>query len=243
MKARAGLLGSEVPETTPHPVSTPLPQPGPSPEIDSRKAELLNKLKQNVNQDLGILERVKGYNTTRSALEVVFDYDETIDQMSSRYQVPKSVLQTIMFREQRFIDFRDTAADFLVGLGLRKQSSTGPMQVTTNTAIDAINYAVSEGYTTFNELGISASTPLLKDNKTDRTEIWSMLRGDPEFNIEVAAQIVRMNADTEVNKANIEDYTEEDLVKLIALYNGRGDEAREYGEECYDWYLAFRQYN
>lgn len=196
-----------------------------------------------MNNDLSIIERVKGYNTTHSALGVVFESDAALERMASRYDVPKSVLQTIMFREQRFVDARDTAADFLTGIGLREQSSTGLMQVTTRTAIDAINYSVEKGYTTFGDLGITKNNQLSYADNKDRSSIWDLLKNDPEFNIEVAAQIVRMNADREVKKDNIEDYSEADLIKLLALYNGRGDAAQEYGKECYGWYQEFSWYN
>jgi hypothetical protein len=148
-----------------------------------------------------------------------------------------------MIREQRFVDFRDTAADVLTSIGLREQSSTGLMQVTTKTAIDAINFSVEKGYTTYGDLGISSDKPLTYTDSKDRSSIWNLLKSDPEFNIEIAAQIVRMNADKEVKKDNIEDYSEADLIKLLALYNGRGDAAREYGEECYGWYQDFNWYN
>ena len=148
-----------------------------------------------------------------------------------------------MFREQRFVDARDTAADFLTGIGMREQSSTGLMQVTTRTAIDAINYSVEKGYTTFGDLGITRNNQLTYADSKDRSSIWNLLRNDPEFNIEVATQIVRMNADKEVKKENIEDYSEADLMKLLARYNGRGDAAQEYGEECYGWYQEFSWYN
>ena len=234
---------TKTPRVTPTPSPTPLPHPGPSPVIDERKITLLNRLKQKVNGDLNLLERVKGFNTTGSALGVVFDNEQTLERMASRYDVPKPVLQTIMFREQRFVDIRDTAADFLTEFGLRKQSSTGLMQVTTRTAIDAINYTIQKGYTTYKDLGINRDTPLTYEDKGDRSSVWNLLKNDPDFNIEVATQIVRMEADEMNGSKSITGYNSSELIKLFAVYNGSGAAALEYGTECYNWYQDFSWYN
>ena len=117
------------------------------------------------------------------------------------------------------------------------------MQVTTKTANSAINNAVSKGYTTYKNIGISRDMPLSYTDKNDRSTVWSLLNSDPDFNIEVAAQIVRMNADTEHDNKKIDEYSPSELVNLFARYNGSGDAAQEYGTECYNWYQDFNWYN
>lgn len=239
----AKILGMDRPATTPNSAVTPLPQPGPTPEIDVRTENLYNQLKKKVDQDLSILERVKGNNTTYEALNVVLQNNSTIQAMSAHYHIPKAILQTIMFREQRFIDARDWLADVLVGYGITKQSSTGIMQVTTKTAIEAINYAVSKQYTTFAKLGLNTIAPLSYLDGSNRTLVWDQLRNNPEFNIEVAAQVIRMNADAQAGNKKIEDYSPSELITLLARYNGTGSAAQEYGAECYDWFQTFDSFH
>jgi hypothetical protein len=240
-KAKGNTGGS--PKTTPRPSSTPLPKPGPSPEIDAGRLQLYQQLSKKVADDLNIVERVKGFRTTYDALDAVFQNEKAIQRVSTYYRVPAAVLQTLLFREQRFIDIRDWVADILVGNGITKQSSTGVMQVTTKTAINAINYAVSNGYTSPNDLGVDLHAPLSYSNEHDRSLIWQQLKNDSDFNIEVASMIVRMNADNIAGNKDIAHYTPDEMRRLFTSYNGTGPSAKNYGEECYHWYPSFQLYH
>ena len=117
------------------------------------------------------------------------------------------------------------------------------MQITTRTAITAINYALAHGYVTPRQLGLSDNKLFSYSNANDRMNIWQKLRLDPYFNIEVATQIILMNASQNIESTNFDEYSDADFIRLFSLYNGSGDAALEYGKECYNWFLSFEKYS
>lgn len=156
--------------------------------------------------------------------------------------MPAAYIETIMFREQRFVDFRDWIADTGVKLGAIGQSSTGIMQVQPKTAIDAINFAIGSDKVTMYDLGFDTNKKLSADDPDDQREIWGMLNSDPIFCIEVATMNILSCADEKAGHTDFDDFSETDSTLTFARYNGKGDKALNYGQECYDWYLSFQEY-
>ena len=85
----------------------------------------------------------------------------------------------------------------------KEDSSTGLGQVTTRTAIKAINYA--------NEEGIIDWGPYDYENVSERYEIWEKLNGDAEFNIELVSLVLVWSAADVGIHNNYGEYTEEEL--------------------------------
>lgn len=246
------IVSSAIPHATgAQPVHTPnpyqqnnwMPKPGPSPAMDTAQFKLLNDLREKVKQDLNILEIAKSTNGIVNALSTVLHYENTIQRISKKYCVPKEMIQTVMFREQLFYDFRDDFADLLDKLNLRSASSTGVMQILGNTAITAINKAVDNEITTYEDLGLGSRASLSCDNPRDYEEIWKRLNTDAEFNIEVGALNLLSCASEMVKRTDFENFSPEEMIATLSRYNGTTDVSQQYGIECYHWYPSFIDYN
>lgn len=82
-----------------------------------------------------------------------------------------------------------------------------------------------------------------KEEKDSLLRIWKRLKNDSDFNVEIAAMIIRMNADGIAGTKDISLYTPTEMRSLFASYNGTGTSAKNYGEECYNWYSSFQWYH
>ena len=133
---------------------------------DPDNIDVINSLKATVRRELHIVEYTKniGYYTSDEAINKVLIYDEEISAAGQKYDVPKEMIQAVLFKELRMIDFRDGISDYLVkqcfkihenlsanadktflcrffsALTNTKGSSTGIGQIFPKTAIKAHNW-------------------------------------------------------------------------------------------------------
>lgn len=143
-------------------------------------------------------------------------------------------------RELWCVNQADTIADlavieyFALGFGPKSDSSTGLGQIFANTAIVANNNAINKGLIT----GRIYSTSVFNDRK----DMWYGLYNNDEFNIKMVTLELIDCARKKGYINNMFYYTTNQNKGLLARYNGTGDSATQYGEECYDYYLIFEQY-
>lgn len=237
-------------------------------EFDKRK-EITSQIKQDLSW-LEEIKNV-GYYSTEDALDIIQNKEPLIESLSEKYGIPKAAIQTILLRELRFMDVRDDFADSLVigsneyvrqleewnnlptskkflvpppsaPLINRWDSSTGYAQIFSWVAIDAINHAIQKGITTKENLGLDPSITLDKKNQQDIYFIWKRLHDDPDFNLEVATLNLVKCADDEVGKPDYENYSEDEIKTMLSRYNGTNDDAKQYGQECYNCYEIFKKY-
>ena len=98
-------------------------------------------------------------------METVLKYDEAITALAEEYNVPKEMVQAVLFQEIRFYGVDDPIADILVKLGIRGDSSTGLGQIFASTALDATGEEVTS---------------------TSKKSMWNSLQNN-EFNINMVA--------------------------------------------------------
>ena len=225
--------------------------------------ELRFKLKSLIKVDLNIVEENKniGYYSTDDAIDIIIKYDDIITKVSKEFGVPKSMIQTVLFKEIRMKDARDDVADsfvmeyyrydrevkrfvnlplwkqLLVGsprpqLPMREDSSTGLGQIFAKTAIEAYNAAIKRG-------DIKGQI-ISYDNIQERERVWNELQDDKK-NIFYAALVLKHKA--EIQGINLDDATDMQIQKTLARYNGTGDKAAEYGKETLQYNNLFEKYN
>jgi hypothetical protein len=205
-----------------------------------------NCLKKTVIKELNIVEYTKniGYYTSDESINKVFINQDKITTASKKYDVPKEMIQAVLFKEIRMIDFRDDISDCLVdncykinrfvsvnhskdlssnfisNLTNIKGSSTGIGQIFPHTAIKAYNWYFSYTYK------VSNNNIDYNDVK-QREEIWRALQDD-EININFVALILKYEA-THNLRIDINNASDDDIKKLFTRYNG----AISYGDEVF----------
>lgn len=193
------------------------------------------------------------------ALDVVLGYDELITNLSRSYGVRKALLQTPSFWEYWKETPADDLADALVTewyaykeayeawqkvpigpaptppVVVREDASTGISQIFAATAIRARNWAVGQGL-------INGST-LDPGDWHVMERVWNSLHDDGNYNIGTVP-LVLFQGGTEVGVSGIRlNYTDTELHKLFARYNGTNSDADHYGGELLGAYKIFERYN
>lgn len=176
------------------------------------------------------------HRSARDSVERVIENDALITRMARKLQMRKSFIQTVLAWESSVENLLDFAKDMLVIEGAADDSSTGPCQIFAKTAIKARGWASYNGY--------------LDEEILDYTDpvhlrvIWEALHTNSVYNIETAAWVLKWEAVATLGlSGNMLDYTEEEIKATLAIYNGTGDKAAEYGERNYEIYQAFEYYN
>lgn len=215
---------------------------------------VFNSLKTTVRKELNIVEYTKnfGYFTSNESINKVLDDDKIIVAASKKYDVPKEMIQAVLFKEIRMIDFRDDISDCFVDNCFKinrfisstlkkdifnnlvsnitniKGSSTGIGQIFPNTAIKAYNWYFSNTYNV-------KSNYINYNDVKQREKIWRALQNE-EININFVALILKYEA---INNLGIDINTasDDDIKNLFARYNG----AMSYGDEVYEYYLLFKK--
>lgn len=200
------------------------PIPGNENEVSARKI-LYNTLAEYRKEHLSILTKIKSDRTMDEAFNAVFDNDYRISDVSKILGVPKAIIQSIIFREQICIGLEDSLADELVKSGNRVDSSTGLGQIFAATAIDASN---DIDRTTYDSKNIS-----------DLNYMWWTVQTD-YANIYYIGLILKHWA--KIFNINLNNASEEEIIQVLARYNGTGDKALQYGQQTILYYDAFIQY-
>ena len=106
-------------------------------------------------------------------------------------------------------------------------------------AIDALNYAVGRGIVRQDELGLDADRHFDKNNDDDLRFIWTRLRRDRVFNMEMCALNLLCAADEMTGKTDFAAMSPDEIKLALTRYNGKLREISPYAEETYGYYLKF----
>ena len=237
------------------------------PPFDHTNYEALkNELVPAVENDIDWLHKLGKWHSSEDALDIILSYDDIITKYSNRFDIPKALLQTVIFREQRFVWFADDVADSIViqsyfydkalddwqalspaqqlvtplpeiPIGYRHDCSTGLAQIFGATAIKAINYAVLQGIIT-DERSYNAEN--LEDLKT----IWYKLKDDDDFNVKCAALTLIFEARSTLGYSeDYQNYNMDQIAMIFTKYNSISDLPNDYGKDCAKWFTIFNKYN
>lgn len=217
---------------------------------------LKNELSSYVDNHLDVFHKLISWHSSQESLDTVLNYDNFVTQYCNKFNMQKELLQTVFFREQRFVWFADDVADSIVEqsyaydeniannmspppqmpIPYRHDCSTGLCQIFASTAIKSINYAVQQNI-------IDDERLYDQDNLDDIKEVWFKLKDNSEFNIKCAVLTLIYEAlHTLQYDRNFVNYTESQISMLFTKYNSTSDEPNEYGTECTEWYNIFRKY-
>lgn len=230
------------------PLSGYIPPAGPG---AAAKAALLDSLSQSVDAYATPLQRleVPRYYDNGSALELVLSWDGTVTAAAERHGVEKEMVQAVFFQELRFLNILDEVDRFVAAsfdyleraeeyarrmrvlppalpLVFRLDSSTGLCQIFADTAIRAINW----------EAGAQVYD---RENWRDLRAVWTRLRTDDAYNIEMAA-LVLAHKRSLLREGGNPSPTAGDIMQA---YNGTGEQSVRYRGAVCRYYLAFRSYN
>ena len=226
------------------------------------KTSLYSDIDNQIKTDFSWIMQNKniGYYSTSDCIDILYKYDELITQLSNEYFIPKAAIQSILLRELRCYDIRDDIADSLVmqqftyqylvdvynnsewwqqllmgypdiPIPYREDSSVGYGQIFANTAINANNWAVNTG--------VFEGEIYNYDIWTEREYIWTKLKDDNEYNIEMISLILMYGVSDRGFGDKYWKYDEAQMKKMLSIYNGDDD----YGAEVYNCYLIFDKYN
>mgnify|MGYP001077220445 CR=1 FL=1 len=229
---------------------------------DLDKAKLLSEIDTQINNDVDWKRLLVQYpyNSVSDCIDILYQYDELITDLSNTYFLPKAAIQSVLLRELKCYWGQDDVADsmvisyytyqhcledyydmalwqqLLIGppeypLLSKEDSSTGYGQIFASTAINANNWAVDEG--------IISRDKYDYDDWHQREEIWDELRTNNEYNISMVALVLMHGASRKGFDRVYYDYSVAKIKKMLAVYNG--DDS--YGEVVYNSYVIFDKYN
>lgn len=230
----------------------------------SHTTDLQNELIPLAEEQRSGFTDLKAVRNPQAALNIILENDVQITQLSQTYSMRKAMLQAILFREMFCEGYEDTLKDAVVTstylywdqvdawealppalkiitpapqppIMLADDSSTGYGQIFARTAIDANNFAI--------ENGISSGRLYDTDVRSDMKEIWFLLHDDSVFNINMCAKVLIRASDQVNQDRNFYNYSDTNIKKVLARYNGTGDAAQNYGNESYELYKVFEKYN
>lgn len=188
-------------------------------------------------------QKAKALREREAAYDNLMKYDEIITKYSNSFKVRKSLIQTIILWEHGVEGKDDLLGDMAVidyyslGLGSKKDSSTGICQIFAKTAIEAYNFAVGQG--------LISEKNLLTENKENVKNMWYKLFFDVDFNIKMGT-LNLLYCDWQKNssyKSYKYDTDESNIKRILERYNGEGKDAIEYAERNYGLYKIFEKYN
>ncbi len=182
----------------------------------------------------------------KAAERIVERCAPTIEAVSTRYALPAAFIRALLYTELVRIDVLDLAADLLVrlnrcrpgGLFGKRDSSTGCGQIFGFVAINAANFAVDRGLTSYAALGLPERR-LDPENPADLFLMWDRLNRDPAFNIELSALNLLAAADEVTGRTDYSAFTPEEIRRVYTRYNGTSKQITPYGEEAYGHYLRY----
>ena len=183
-----------------------------------------------------------------AAERIIRAHTDVIDAVAGRYDLPAPFIRALLYTELVRIDLLDPAADLLVRLnGFRKggrgplrrrDSSTGYGQIFGFVAINAANFAVERGLTSYAALGLPERR-LDPANDADLKLVWTRLNREPAFNIEMSALNLICAAEEVTGRIDFTGYSPEEIRRVYTRYNGTSQRITPYGEEAYRHYLRY----
>ena len=182
----------------------------------------------------------------KAAERFIEQHDGTICAVAARYALPAPFIRALLYTELVRIDILDPLADLLVrlnghkptGLLHKRDSSTGCGQIFGAVAINAANFAVERGLTTYAALGLPERR-LDPDAPADLRLVWTRLNREPAFNIELSALNLLAAADEVTGRIDFSSYSPEEIQRIYTRYNGTVPTITPYGEEAYGHYLRY----
>lgn len=208
--------------------------------------ELRDQLGDLRNSQLKRTTKLKSLISSNKAVDEVLKYDKTIDEVSTRLEMPKEMIQSVLYREIICYDLDDVAIDIVVPQyymsknipipgtaydlynsfnldGRARDSSTGIGQIFAKTAIDA-------------ERDVNKNYDWDRKNEDDLWKMWQKLQ-DPETNIDYIGQVLEMEAKR--LEIKLSSATRKEKIKVMGEYNGNID----YGRHAIKYYDLFKKYN
>ncbi|MGE1033141.1 glycoside hydrolase domain-containing protein, partial [Bacillus sp. GKis3/1] len=227
----------------------------PNESVSSFKKDLVKAAKE----QLAFLTGLKALRKPEEAIDIIVKHDKLLTNLSQTYSMRKAMIQSVLFRELICYGVDDPIADGLVQIYfafkedyekwdklpssvkavtpppiappvMKEDSSTGLGQIFAATAIDSINYAVT--------IKLISEKIYKTSNWKDMKYIWFNLKDNEEFNLKTCALVLVRAANQVDLKNNYYDYDVNQIKKVLARYNGKGDKAVEYGNTVYKLYLA-----
>ncbi|MEE1928490.1 glycoside hydrolase domain-containing protein [Streptomyces sp. TRM 70351] len=202
-------------------------------------------------------ESVSRIYSHQQCLETVMAHDALITDLSHRYSMRKSLIQTSTYWEMRHYDYVDlTVADAAVvyyhtGAGgkdivPKRDSSTGIAQMSGTVGILAWNHCVNRGL---------AEGPVLDHTVDDDLWVmWQQLNQENSFSVTSVALAHIWGAAGKPGGSNPPkgettlrtprlDYTEHEIYELLRRYQGWGDTAEKHAKQRMPLYQIFETYN
>lgn len=202
--------------------------------------------------------------TTTECVDIILNYDSTITSYCNLYCVPKEFVQTLLLRELWCVDATDTASDQAVQAYfawkteyeywsnmptwqqaivsppvapsvMQEDSSTGLGQMFAWVAINAHNLAINKG--------LISGAYYNANDWHDCEYVWNKLRNDNNFAIKMTTLEMYHCADYAGVCGSLFHCTESQIKSILARYNGTGNDATDYGNECYEYYKIFKKYS
>ncbi len=228
------------------------------------KTQYINGLKADIINTIGSGKGVGYHYNTEQAVNIIISYDSYITQISNYYKMPKALIQTILLRELWCVNASDDVADnFVVQYYafkiledkwynmepwqqaitpypntpaiIKTDSSTGLGQIFAATAIDSNNYAIQSK--------IKTGKIYDSNNWNDMYDMWCLLKSNNQYNIDMITVVLIRAANQKALSTNYFAYTETQYRSILARYNGTGTGAINYGNECYEYFKIFNNYN
>ena len=190
------------------------------------KQTLYNTLAKYRDEHLSAVQKAKSDRTFDQAFNGVWNNINRIVEVSKELNIPKEIMEAVIFREQMCIGIEDALADQLVKSGDRDDSSTGLGQIFAKTAIKASNEVFGTTYKI--------------DNINDVKNMWWTLQSDYTNILYVAAVLLYESRNLKIQLTNA---NRENIQKVISKYNGTGDSAVTYGQQTILYYDAYKKYS
>ena len=234
-------------------------------------ATFTSALKNRFNTLLGSGKRepaIIHHYTPAECIDIILSYDSLITNLcnTSGYLVPKAIVQSLLLRELWCVNATDDVADTLVieyfsymqqyedwskrptweqviippptaPLPMHTDSSTGLGQMFAATGISAHNNAINIGL-------LTDSSYMSAEDWHVCNEMWYRLFEDNDFAIKMVYYEI-FNCARKNNESSYDffEYSSPQIKALLSRYNGSGTEAQQYGNEVYEYYLIFSEFN
>ena len=182
----------------------------------------------------------------KAAERILRRYDGTVRAVAARYALPAPFIDALLYTELVRIDLLDPLADAVVALNHRfgtallgkRDSSTGFGQIFGFVAVNAANFAVSHGLTSYASLGLPERR-LDPADSADVRLVWRHLNREPDFNIELSALNLLAAAEEVTGRMDFSSFTPDEIRRVYTRYNGTVPHITPYGEEAYRHYLRY----
>lgn len=211
-------------------------------------------LKNDIKDILGEGKKsILHHYTPNQCIDIILSHDSYITEYCNTYRVPKEFVQTILLRELWCVNKSDDLADSIVNnyyidkelfengiidnapIEIKTDSSTGLGQMFAWVAIDAHNLAVDNK--------LISDIKYSKSNLSDVGYFWNKLRSDNQFAIKmVTLEMYHCALDSGLTY-DFYNFSDTSIKSVLARYNGTGDEAVNYGNQCFEYYQVFKKYS